>query len=321
MSMTDTAIAELMAAEEAEHVIVFGVDELDRDDTQPRQIFNEESLRELATTIEKDGQLQPILVVEDGDRYKIAVGERRWRACHYTSSRTVKGIIISKRTAEKILVAQILENIQREAMHPLDEARSFQRLIELGACKNAAEVAKRVGKSEATISQAFKLLRAPDEYQELVATGVAKIDAALDLQAIAKHDQAAADALVAEAKDKGLLERKKTREVKQEVEAKATGAKAKAPAKTSAGTPPSAPAAARSDAFDRDEMMLQVELTQSADHEPLVALRNFWSEVTPAQLRCLAATFLAIADDCDARVAKKKQGSEPMTYDVLADRS
>jgi len=221
MSLTDNAIAALMTADDARVLIQLHYTDCHPDKTQPRKHFSEASIRELAETMESEGQLQPILVVEDEEGYLIRVGERRWRAAHFTKTGMLDALEVSKQTAERILVAQIVENIHREAMHPLDEARAYRRLIDMKACKNAAEVARRVKKSEASISQALKLLTVPDPIQQLVADGIAKTDAALDLNVIAQHDPAAAAELVADAKQQGLLERKKTREVKQELEAKA----------------------------------------------------------------------------------------------------
>jgi ParB family chromosome partitioning protein len=228
-SLSDNAIAELLTAENAKTVITLPIEEIDPDPDQPRTHHNDESLRELAASIDQDGQQQPILVRELGERYRIVIGDRRWRACHLTRSRMIEEIVISAVSAGKILAIQIVENIQREAMHPLDEARSFQRLIDLKECKNAVAVANRVGKSEATISQALKLLTMPEAIKSLVATGVAKIDAALDLYQIAQHEPETAEQLATEARQKGLLERKTTREIKQKIEQKKGGKKPAAP--------------------------------------------------------------------------------------------
>lgn len=137
---------------------------------QPRTDFSEERISELMSSIEKEGLLQPIIVRPDGSGYQIVAGERRWQACKKLGYKTIAARIVIANEAESQIIA-LVENLQRDNLNAIEEARGYQRLIELKGCKQA-EVAEAVSKNQATISNAIRLLSLPAEVQELMANGL-----------------------------------------------------------------------------------------------------------------------------------------------------
>jgi len=136
---------------------------------QPREHFDEETLASLADSIREVGVLQPVLVRETADGYEIIAGERRWRAARRVGLQTVPAIV---RGADDISSLQqaLIENVQREQLKPLEEAAAYQQLIEDFSLTHD-EVARRVGKSRATISNTLRLLQLPPTVQRLLQQG------------------------------------------------------------------------------------------------------------------------------------------------------
>ena len=137
---------------------------------QPRTDFPEEKLAELMRSIEKDGLLQPILVRPEGSGFQIVAGERRWQACKKLGFKTIAAKIVIASDAEAQEIA-LVENLQRDNLNAIEEARGYQRLIELKGCKQK-DVAEAVSKNQATISNALRLLNLPEEVQELMFDGL-----------------------------------------------------------------------------------------------------------------------------------------------------
>ena len=137
---------------------------------QPREHFDEEALGALADSIREVGVLQPVLVrATDDGTYELIAGERRWRASRRVGLQTVPAII---RVADDTMMLQhaIVENVQREELNPLEEAAAYQQLIEDFSLTHD-EVALRVGKSRATISNTLRLLQLPPSIQRYVKDG------------------------------------------------------------------------------------------------------------------------------------------------------
>jgi len=131
---------------------------------QPRQHFDEEALAALADSIREVGILQPVLVrAAEGGGYELIAGERRWRAARRIGLQTVPAMI---RVADDATMLQhaIVENIQREELNPLEEAAAYQQLIEDFSLTHD-DVAARVGKSRATITNTLRLLQLPPSIQ------------------------------------------------------------------------------------------------------------------------------------------------------------
>jgi ParB family chromosome partitioning protein len=137
---------------------------------QPRTKFDEESLAGLASSIETSGVVQPLLVrpLPDGS-YELVAGERRWRAAQRAGLEKVPAIVRDSEQAERLQVA-LVENMVREDLNPVDEARACATLIEdLGLSKE--ELARRVGRSRPAVSNLIRLLDLPDEALELLESG------------------------------------------------------------------------------------------------------------------------------------------------------
>ncbi len=140
------------------------------DRSQPRKQFDEDSLNELSESIGQVGILQPLIVSTNGDRYTIIAGERRWRAARKAGIREVPIIIRNDLTAEQIAEIQIIENIQRENLNAIEEAKAYERLINEFHLKQD-EVAKRVSKSRTAITNIMRLLKLNEKVQEMVVSG------------------------------------------------------------------------------------------------------------------------------------------------------
>ncbi|EYB67084.1 putative chromosome partitioning protein [Deinococcus phoenicis] len=135
---------------------------------QPRQVFAPEALAELAQSIREKGVLQPLLVRPRGENFEIVAGERRWRASQLAGLAEVPAIIRDLGDREALEIA-IIENLQREDLGPLEEARAYQALLEQGL--NQEGVAQAVGKGRSTISNALRLLTLPEPALRALETG------------------------------------------------------------------------------------------------------------------------------------------------------
>lgn len=136
---------------------------------QPREHFDEESLASLAESIREVGVLQPVLVRQQGDAFELIAGERRWRAARRVGLQTIPAIVRHADDAAMLQQA-IVENVQREQLNPLEEAAAYQQLIEDFDLTHD-EVAERVGKSRATITNMLRLLQLPPSIQRYVKDG------------------------------------------------------------------------------------------------------------------------------------------------------
>ena len=137
---------------------------------QPRTRFDPASISSLAASIADAGMVQPLIVRPLGDgRYELTAGERRWRAAREAGVGTVPAIVRDEAGAERLQTA-LIENMAREDLSPVDEARACAALVEdLGLSKE--ELARRLGRSRSAISNLIRLLDLPDEALELMASG------------------------------------------------------------------------------------------------------------------------------------------------------
>ena len=137
------------------------LDEIVRDEDQPRKQFSQESLQELADSIREHGVLQPLVVTKKGDKYQIVAGERRWRASRLAGLKTVP-VIVRTLDAQNKLELSIIENAQREDLNPIELATAYAKLKAQFNLSNE-EIGKRVGKSAASVINTMRLLKLPDE--------------------------------------------------------------------------------------------------------------------------------------------------------------
>ena len=131
---------------------------------QPREVFNEESLRELSESIKIHGVIQPIIVRRLGDKYEIIAGERRYKATALAGLTKIPAIIRNLDDKEASKVA-LLENLQRKDLTAIEEARTYQKILELDSMTQE-ELGKTMGKSQAAIANKMRLLSLPDEVQD-----------------------------------------------------------------------------------------------------------------------------------------------------------
>ena len=146
------------------------IDMLEPNRFQPRQIFSESKLEELAQSIRAHGFIQPIVVRRAGERYQIIAGERRWRAAQRLGLSRVP-VAIKSVSDESLLEVSLIENIQRENLNPIEEANAYLRLSqEFGLTQD--EVAQRTGKVRSTVTNFLRLLKLPGEVQQMVLEGL-----------------------------------------------------------------------------------------------------------------------------------------------------
>ena len=136
---------------------------------QPRSNFDEDSLEELADSIKKNGMIQPITVVNRGDHYMIVAGERRWRAAKQLDLKEVP-VIVGDYTEQQIMEISLIENIQREDLNPIEEARAYKKLLDELHLKQD-EVAEKVSKNRATVTNSLRLLKLDEKVQNMVIEG------------------------------------------------------------------------------------------------------------------------------------------------------
>ena len=140
--------------------------QIDPNRSQPRQIFEDEALEELAESIRQFGVLQPILVQKKGSRYEIIAGERRWRASRKAGLKEIPAIV-KDYSDQETLELSLIENIQRQDLNPIEEARAFRRLLDEFGLRQE-DLAVRVSKSRTAITNAVRLLKLDERVQDLL---------------------------------------------------------------------------------------------------------------------------------------------------------
>ncbi len=148
-------------------MIEIDIDLIEPNTLQPRTNFDEERLEELAQSIKSNGIIQPLLVRrQNGERFQLVAGERRWRAAQRAGLLRVP-CVVREIPEDKILELALIENIQRQELNAIEEAQAYKRLIEtLGLTQEM--VAQRVGRDRTFITNYLRLLRLPEDIQQLV---------------------------------------------------------------------------------------------------------------------------------------------------------
>ncbi|MEW2548097.1 ParB/RepB/Spo0J family partition protein [Streptomyces sp. NPDC047002] len=138
---------------------------------QPREVFDEDALFELVTSIKEVGLLQPVVVRQTGpERYELIMGERRWRACREAGLERIPAIVRAT-DDEKLLLDALLENLHRAQLNPLEEAAAYDQLLKDFHCTHD-QLADRIGRSRPQVSNTLRLLRLSPSVQRRVAAGV-----------------------------------------------------------------------------------------------------------------------------------------------------
>ncbi|HKY31528.1 MAG TPA: ParB/RepB/Spo0J family partition protein [Candidatus Polarisedimenticolia bacterium] len=145
------------------------VDRITPSRTQPRERFDEEELQALASSIKTAGLLQPVLVRRSGTGFELIAGERRWRAARMAGLRTIPAIT-QDAGDERSLELALIENIQRQQLNPIEEARAFSSLISTHGLTQE-EVAGKLGRSRSSVANTLRLLKLPGGVQDMMRTG------------------------------------------------------------------------------------------------------------------------------------------------------
>ena len=137
---------------------------------QPRKDFNEEELQELAESIKNYGVLQPLLVQKKGTSYELIAGERRWRAAKLAGLREVP-VVLREYNKQQAMEIALIENVQRSDLNPIEEAQAYQQLVKEFHLTQE-EIAVRVSKNRATITNPMRLLKLDSQIQDLLIKGM-----------------------------------------------------------------------------------------------------------------------------------------------------
>ena len=150
-------------------IIEIELDKIIPNEYQPRKVFNDEKLRELAASIKEQGVIQPVIVHRSGAGYQLIAGERRWRAARLAGLKTIPALV-KEATKREFLEMALIENIQREDLNPLEAAEAYKRLQDEFKLTQE-DLAKRVGKERSTVTNFLRLLGLPKEIKQELATG------------------------------------------------------------------------------------------------------------------------------------------------------
>ncbi len=145
------------------------IDSIEPNKEQPRETFNEKSIKELSDSIRQYGIIQPLILKRNGKIYNIIAGERRWRAAKIAGLKEVPAII-KEYSKEETLAIALIENIQREDLNPIEEARAFQNLIKEYKLTQD-KLAEKLSKSRTSITNSLRLLKLDDRVQSLIIEG------------------------------------------------------------------------------------------------------------------------------------------------------
>lgn len=153
---------------------------------QPRTHFDEASLQGLADSLRSHGIVQPLLVRRRGEGFELIAGERRWRAAKLAGITRVP-VVVKEVPDESLLEIALIENIQRENLNPIEEAQAYKKLIETVGLTQEA-LASRVGRDRSYITNYLRLLRLPDDLQQMVKDGRLSTGHARTLLALSHAD-------------------------------------------------------------------------------------------------------------------------------------
>jgi len=145
------------------------VDQISPSRFQPRYVFNEDSIKELASSIKEKGVIQPIIVARKREGFELVAGERRWRAVKSLGLAQIPAIVKVVRDSDALELA-LIENIQRENLNPIEEASAYDRLMREHALTQES-LSQRVGKNRSSIANFLRLLKLPDEIKDDIADG------------------------------------------------------------------------------------------------------------------------------------------------------
>ena len=174
-------------SQKGEKVLALDIEKIVPAKNQPRKHFEEKALEELAISIKKHGVLQPILVKANGEGYEIIAGERRWRAAGRAGLHKIPALIKTPKGREDHFWT-LLENLQREDLNPMEEAKAYNILLKTHAL-NQQELADILGKSRASLVNLLRLLKLAPSVQKLVAEGRLSLGLAKELLRVSSEKE------------------------------------------------------------------------------------------------------------------------------------
>lgn len=183
-------IPEPIRSDKDESIAYIHIAQIQKNTFQPRKEFNEEKLSDLISSIKEKGVLQPVLVRRKADGYELIAGERRLRAAQTLGIEKVPAIIKNANDQDALILA-LIENIQREELNPIEEAKAYKRLSEEFEFTQDY-VAQSVGKDRTTITNMLRLLTLPDEIQKTISSEQLSVGHARALLSIKEKNQQAA---------------------------------------------------------------------------------------------------------------------------------
>ena len=151
--------------EDNSEVVYLYLDDIIPNRFQPREVFNEQALKELAVSIKEHGVIQPIIVRKVENKYEIIAGERRYKASTMAGLTKIPAIVKNLDDKESSKVA-LIENLQRKDLSPIEEARTYQKILELEDSMTQEQLAATMGKTQSSVSNKLRLLALPDEIQD-----------------------------------------------------------------------------------------------------------------------------------------------------------
>ena len=154
----------------AETVVFISLDDVRPNSAQPRKVFDQEALQDLASSIREHGVIQPVLLRPAKNGYELVAGERRWRAARLAGLKQIPAIVRDLSDRQNMFYA-LIENMQREDLNSIEEAKGMEEMMNAFGL-NQEETAKAVGKSRSYVANSLRLLRLPDPVQDMVMTGV-----------------------------------------------------------------------------------------------------------------------------------------------------
>ena len=155
--------------EAAETVVFVSLDDVRPNSAQPRKVFDQEALQDLASSIREHGVIQPVLLRPAKTGYELVAGERRWRAARLAGLKQIPAIVRDLTDKQNMFYA-LIENMQREDLNSIEEARGMEEMMNAFGL-NQEETAKTIGKSRSYVTNALRLLRLPQEVQDMVMDG------------------------------------------------------------------------------------------------------------------------------------------------------
>jgi ParB family chromosome partitioning protein len=180
-------VAPTPVEELGERIQTLPLDQITPSPLQPRQEFRSEHLQELVESIRERGIIQPLIVRKVGDKYELIAGERRWRAARELRLSEAPAIV-RQASDREVLELALIENLQREDLNPIEEAGAYERLHrDFGLTQD--DIAKRVGKSRASIANAMRLLDLEPDAQTLLKQGRISVGHAKVLLSLKSHEE------------------------------------------------------------------------------------------------------------------------------------